>query len=317
MSEEEREGPPQRYCGGGDAEIRPGDAFCASCGKPLGLGDSDQAGHSPAPEESEIGGPKSGSAAQDEAVSSTADRAVRTSPGGGSNRSGAFQGRARWFEELSIVSRALLVGLAILVALPLLALLSPIALVAAAMSFGVGLIGLIVRLGQRRSVKGWGLVAVGSLALMVLSGYFLVLIYGSLLDGSSSETGSGSAKDAAKQASADEKNTQALREAAFRQPPLGVRDQKYIDDLRVTGGTATVEFVGMVEPGREFMAVAERVQGKQTCSSMASVAGKNNIPVDKVEVISSRGEELASCGVKRFTTTGKDKQKQRTTADSR
>jgi hypothetical protein len=159
----------------------------------------------------------------------------------------------------------------------------------------------------RRAIKGWSIVAVASLAFVVIFSYFSTVVLGSLSDGPTSGTDSGSKKNVTKQAAADEKNTQELREAAFRPPPLGVIDQTYIDELRVTGDTATVEFVGMVELGDNFMAAAERVQGKQTCSSTAKVAAKNDIPVDTVEVISSRGEELATCDVKGKTTIGKNK----------
>lgn len=46
----------------------------------------------------------------------------------------------------------------------------PLGLVTALLLFGVSLIGLIVRLGQRRSVKGWGIVAVTSLLLAFVFG---------------------------------------------------------------------------------------------------------------------------------------------------
>jgi hypothetical protein len=61
--------------------------------------------------------------------------------------------------------------LAILLTSPLLSLLSPLFLVAAVLLFGVSLIGLVVRAGQRWtgrrvSFSGWGTAAVASLVLM-------------------------------------------------------------------------------------------------------------------------------------------------------
>lgn len=103
------------YAGGAEGVLR----------KAWSPGDSDQAVHDTAPDEPDVGGPKPDGAAQDEAVSSSDDGARRAGPGGGRDRSGGPTGRARWFEELPMVSKALLGGVAILVALPLLILHKP------------------------------------------------------------------------------------------------------------------------------------------------------------------------------------------------
>jgi zinc-ribbon domain len=299
VSERKEAGQPQRYCPICGAEVRPGDAFCAACGVNL---------------TSEGGNPRqdnSSSSRQPLLINDVVKekfqdivRGFRGSPGSSATNVRSPQNLLRWFKDLPVVLKAAVV---VLGALLLLTVLSPLGLVAALLLFGVSIIGLIVRVGQRRSIKGWSIAAATSLALVVVFSYFSTVVLGSLYDGPTSSTDSGSKKNTTKQATANETNTKELREAAFRPPPLGVIDQSYIDDLRVTGDTATVEFVGMVEPGDNFMAAAERVQGKQTCSSMAKVAAKNDIPVDTVEVMNSRGEELATCDVKGRTNTGKNK----------
>jgi 23S rRNA pseudoU1915 N3-methylase RlmH len=63
-------------------------------------------------------------------------------------------------------------------ALLLLTVLSPLGLVVAAVLFGIGLIGLVVRVAQRRSIEGWGIVAVGSLALVFAFGGISDALYG-------------------------------------------------------------------------------------------------------------------------------------------
>lgn len=210
MLEEEREGLPRRHCPNCRAEVRTQDAFCASCGKPLGPEGSDQAVHNTAPEESDVDGPKPDGDALDKPISSADDRSERTDSGGRRSWGDALRGRARWFGELPAVSKVVVAGLVIVFALPLLvlalsllALLSPLTMVFAAVLFGVGLIGLIVRLGQRKSAKGWGIVTVGSVALVAVSGYFSIVVYSSLFDSSAGSTGSGSSKNATKQTAAN------------------------------------------------------------------------------------------------------------------
>jgi zinc-ribbon domain len=295
VSEREEAGQPQRYCRNCGAEFRPGDAFCASCGTRL----------TPVYEEE---GPR-----REDSPTTDAPSTSSASILSGETLRHVPQNLLRWFRDLPVALKV--AGVVVVGMLLLLILFSPLALVAAMLLLVVSVIAAI-KAWQGRSVKGWRIVAVVSFVLTFAFAGVYDALYGSSFNSSTNSTDSRSNKNATKQAAADEKNTQALREAAFRPPPLGVEDQKYIDDLWVTGDTATVEFVkGIVEPGDNFMAAAERVQGTQTCGSTASVVAKNDIPVETVRVISSRDEELAACDVKRRATTGKDKQNQRTTKD--
>jgi hypothetical protein len=79
-----------------------------------------------------------------------------------------------WFRDLSSIPKLVLVGLA---SLALLVLLSPVALVAAALLFGASIIALIVRVAQRGSIGGWGIVAVVSLVSMLMFAGFSDALY--------------------------------------------------------------------------------------------------------------------------------------------
>jgi hypothetical protein len=81
----------------------------------------------------------------------------------------------RWFGDLPAVTKLILVGLVLLV---LLVLLSPVVAIVAALLFGVSIIALIIRVSQKRSVKEWGIVAVGSVVLMFTFGGISDVLYG-------------------------------------------------------------------------------------------------------------------------------------------
>jgi hypothetical protein len=81
-----------------------------------------------------------------------------------------------------------IVGLILLV---LLIFLSPLAVIVAALLFGLSILALIIRAVQRRSLKGWGIAAVASLVLMLTFGAMSEVLYGTGFMGgtSSSERG--------------------------------------------------------------------------------------------------------------------------------
>lgn len=300
MPQGEEAGQPRRFCRNCGAEVRPGDAFCASCGVRL-----DPEIEDPDSQASKLEGVGGSEPSIEQGTSSPIEKSTETGPKTNTPRLDYGKAYER-IKDLPVVFQVVL-GLGLMVLLGL--LIPVVGAMAFAVLFGVSLIGLIVRVGQRRmgqraSFRGWGILALASLAFIV--------VYGPLYDSPATSTGSRSNKNATEQAAIDGKNTQALREAAYRRPPFGVKARDVIDDLQVTGGTAKVKLVGLAEPGDEFGAAAERVQAKETCGSLVDVAAKNEIPIDKVEVVNVRGEKVADCGVKKQeTTTGKTNQKQK------
>jgi hypothetical protein len=82
--------------------------------------------------------------------------------------------------------------------LVLLILLSPLAIIIAALLFGVSIIALIIRVAQRRLLKGWGIAAVASLVLMVTFGAMSDVLYGTgFMSGESVSLGNMGTEDVA------------------------------------------------------------------------------------------------------------------------
>jgi hypothetical protein len=86
--------------------------------------------------------------------------------------------RRRFSESYSAPDRAtILVGLLGLLVL-LLTFLSPLALIAPAMMLGISIIGVFVRVAQRRSIQGWSVVAAASIASLFVFSGISVALYG-------------------------------------------------------------------------------------------------------------------------------------------
>ncbi len=164
MSEEGREGQPQRYCTNCGAQTRPGNAYCVSCGAGVAPARTDGTGAQGSGADT---GDASGGPSGFPGMSAFSPRAPRE----------ALRDLPRRFIEASAAKKAAL-GVACLLALVALAglsaLLSPVLAVAAVLVFGVSLIGLVVRTGQRlagqrASLWGWGITAAASLVLAFAS----------------------------------------------------------------------------------------------------------------------------------------------------
>ncbi len=186
MSEEERAGQPQGFCPNCGAEVKPRNNFCVSCGERLVQGPA-------SPNQTPSGSSQSG---QFGSLANTLQETFRRLTQRFSEPSSAspkdtflrevLDDLLRWFSNLPTVAKVAIVGLGVLV---LLVLLSPLALLVAALIFGVSLIGLIVRMAQRKSVRGWGIVAVVSLVLMFTFAGISSVLYGDLLGRGSSKSG--------------------------------------------------------------------------------------------------------------------------------
>ena len=172
----EREGArqPQRYCRNCGAEARLGNAFCTSCGANLVPRTE---GHGPTHSNPMPPG-RSGSFI--DPLRTALQGAIQRLRGGSSAFRGGDlrsvpQGAMRWFKDLPAVPKAVLVGLVLLV---LFVLLSPLAMLAAALLFGVSVIALIVRARQRRSKGRWPIVTVTSLVLILAFAGISNALYG-------------------------------------------------------------------------------------------------------------------------------------------
>ena len=99
----------------------------------------------------------------------------------------ALRDVARSFGRLPGAKKAAVVGVGLLVLLVLLALLGPLALLVVALAFGAGLIGVIVRAAQRRSVTWRDPVAPALLALVLA----LVGVYDARHAADGEDTGGG------------------------------------------------------------------------------------------------------------------------------
>jgi hypothetical protein len=180
---EKKEAGQERYCGNCGAVIRPGNEFCTSCGMRLPQ----------EPEGSSQTRPRASPQEQPASIVDTLQVAFQKAVGwlkGISLASRVDDFRVtlskviRWFKNLPVISKVVLTGLVVLV---LLVLLSPLVLLIAVLAFGVSIIGLIVRVVQRRSVRGWGIVAAVSLVLIFVFAGISYALYGV---GSSETTGS-------------------------------------------------------------------------------------------------------------------------------
>lgn len=170
----------QGNCANCGAEIRPGTAFCISCGAPL----------TPEPEEPGPTNPEQNPSEEQSPFDSllvqlrgTVIRLREFISGSATDNLRRLPGRAlSWFRDLPGAPKLVLVGVTVLV---LLVLLSLVALLAAALLFGVSLIALVIRMSQGGSLKGWSMVAVASLVSVFVFGGISGALYGTSFVGSS------------------------------------------------------------------------------------------------------------------------------------
>lgn len=165
---------PHKYCHTCGAEQKAESNFCVTCGKhlvppPEGLSSASSAPPLPNPPPSFYDG------AQEKLQGGL--RWLRASSPD-LNR-GALKRLLRralqWFKSFPGVLKLAIVGLIMLM---LLTILSPLALVAAALVFGVSIVVLIVRVTQQKSFGSWGLVAAISLVLLFTFGSLSEILYG-------------------------------------------------------------------------------------------------------------------------------------------
>lgn len=181
----EGEGPPQqKYCTNCGAEARPGIKFCVSCGASL---TQEPLESSPA----NLQPPPRSDQPPVDALRESLERLRQRLAGVFTKIRGANLGDApakaiNWFRDLPSVPKLILVGLVLLLVLTI---LSPLVVVVAALGLGVSIIGLIIRVAQRGSVRGWGITAVSFLVLVFVFGSVSNAMYGIGFGGG---TGSGS-----------------------------------------------------------------------------------------------------------------------------
>lgn len=193
MSEQAGTGQSHDSCPNCRAELRPGNAFCASCGEQVSEPDEppDQERSASPPSENPF---TSNNVPREGLLRALRRLGVAYSTFRGDGPKGTFGRASRRFKELSITYQVLVVALMVPVTLLLLVLLSPLTTVACAILLGVSLIGLIVRVGQRRSVRGWGFVTALSLVLALTFSVIANELYGGRPSGSSTAA-SNSAQD--------------------------------------------------------------------------------------------------------------------------
>jgi zinc-ribbon domain len=168
------------------AEIRPGNAFCVSCGAPVSSGFEESGSVNSGPATSEGLGSFAGDLRAK--LRRAADRLGGAFSGFRAEDLRHLTGRApRWFRNLPGILKLVLVGAVVLV---LAVLLSPLSVLICALVFGVSLIALIVRVAQRGSIRGWGIIAVASLVLMLVSGGISDSLYGTAFVGRPDSTAS-------------------------------------------------------------------------------------------------------------------------------
>lgn len=165
---------PKRYCGNCGAEIRSGTTFCVSCGKPVGRGPA-----SPGPDNPVPPPPTPSRSLADtlqEAFSGITERFSNASSSSfGSTAQGVLNGITKWFRDLPLTPKLILVVLALLL---LLTVLSPLAFVVSALLLVVSAIVLLMRVRDHGAVRGWGIIAATSIALMVVFGAMSNALYG-------------------------------------------------------------------------------------------------------------------------------------------
>lgn len=167
MSENRDSSQPQRYCHNCGAEIKSGNSFCVSCGVRLDSQTRDT--------EAREGLPRTTDDIPPAGTEHPNPGPLNNDYGAGSKLGlGSLMerlGRLGFLGLLALISGGLIASV----------VLSPLVLLAVILLFGVSLIGLIVRIGQRRSVFGWGGVVVGSFALILLFSGISNLLYEGLL----------------------------------------------------------------------------------------------------------------------------------------
>ncbi len=174
MTEAQGTGESQRYCTSCGAELRPGNAFCVSCGVPLTSSAGQPGPTDPGPEPSGRSGYSGGD------FGARLRGAVARFGGVFSGlRAHGLQGVAtgarRRFGRLPLAGKAGLVGLVLLVAFTV---LSPVFAVIAAVAFVLSLFALIIRVGQQRSAVSSGIIAVTSLVLVLVFSGAAGVFYG-------------------------------------------------------------------------------------------------------------------------------------------
>ncbi len=172
-------------------------------------------------------------------------------------------GRAiRWFKGLAFAPKVLLVGSVALA----MVLLKGLVLLIAVLLLAVRIVAVWTRASRRRPVRGWEILAVGSLVV--------ILAYASVQNDSQENRATKYTK-AAEQATEDRKKAAALQGAAYKPSPFGAVNQHLIKDLRVKDDTATVELEKLEGPGsrsRSWQAQSEALEGGIMCDSIASIA---------------------------------------------
>ncbi len=154
------------FCGGCGTRARAEDSFCVSCGRRLNSEASD--------------------AEVREEKLSTTDASVKAEPlklGRTLHEGYKAASKASAGSLSGMLGRLGFWGLLTLILVGLIAsvVLSPLVLLALVLLFGASLIGVIVRLGQRRSFARWGGVAVVSLLLAFTFGGISNALYGGVL----------------------------------------------------------------------------------------------------------------------------------------
>ncbi len=156
----------ENFCGGCGTRARAKDYFCVSCGRRLNS-------EAPDPEVR-----KEHQGTTDDSVDAEPPKLGETSHEGYKAGSKALAGSLP-----EMLGRLGFWGLLALILVGLIAsvVLSPLVLLALVLLFGASLIGVVVRLGQRRSFARWGGVAVVSLLLTFTFGVISNALYGGVL----------------------------------------------------------------------------------------------------------------------------------------
>jgi hypothetical protein len=166
MTEREDTEQPQRYCRNCGAKVRQGNNFCTSCGERL------------EPEAESLGTRHN----EVEAADSPGHPIEPWVPIRNINRDDSESGPRidyrQVFERIKNLPIPLKIAGAVVMTLLLLTVLSPVGMIIAALLLGVSIIALIIRIAQRRAIKGWGIIAVASLVLMFMFGGIASALYG-------------------------------------------------------------------------------------------------------------------------------------------
>jgi zinc-ribbon domain len=255
----EGSGEHQRYCGNCGAEVRPGNAFCVSCGEPLAPTAQESGPTEAGPPPSERPNPFDVLVLQ---LRRALNRVRQGFSGVGGDRLQRLPARTlQWFRDLPSVPKLVIVGLALLVVL---ILLSPVAVIICALLLGVSIIALIIRVAQRRSVKNWGIVAVASVVLMFTFGATSEGLYGiGFLGLSRSDSSGGGEKDTASSstgggASPVADDTLAVGDkVSFTARPWGTAEEVNLD-------------------GRPFVAVVFEISGGEHIQVVSSLFSEDS-----------------------------------------